>query len=373
MRFYPKPKGAIMTHKVYNFGAGPAMLPRPVMAQIKEEFLDYQQIGVSVIEMSHRSEEFAKIIREAKEDFRDLAGLPSSYEVIFLAGGARMVFSAICMNLLGRKPARKAQYVVSGTFSGIAYEDAKTYGDVSLLASSKEDGFCRLPRIDVASISQDSSYLHITSNNTIYGTRWHEYPDAGIVPLIVDATSDLLSREIDYSKCGMVYAGFQKNLGPSGMALVAIRKDLLGYAQKETPLLLNFETQVKNNSLTNTTNTFAIYVLGLMLKWLKKEGGVSVMEKRNAKKAKLLYDILDSKDFYKGYADPKHRSHMNVTFNLPNKDLEEAFIKEAAQKGLYALAGHRSVGGIRASIYNAMELSGVEALCDFMHAFEKRH
>lgn len=362
-----------MRKRVYNFGAGPATLPEPVMAQIQEEFLNYQGLGASVIEISHRSKEFTKIIEETSERFRRLTDLPQSYKLLYIAGGARMLFSSIPLNLMDRKPDAKAQYVVSGTFSGLAAKDAAKYGSVEILASGHEQEFRKLPEIDAAKIDSNASYLHITSNNTIYGTRWHKYPETGSTPLIIDATSDILGRVIDYSKYGAVYAGLQKNLGPSGMALMAIDEKLLGHARQETPLLLDFKVQADNNSLTNTTNTFAIYVVGLMLKWIEDEGGVATMEKRNAEKSKLLYDILDKSDYYKGYAHQDHRSHMNVTFNLPSPDAEGRFLEQAEKEGLYALKGHRNLGGIRASIYNAMTHEGVQSLTSFMEDFEARH
>jgi phosphoserine aminotransferase len=366
-------KEQIMAEKVYNFGAGPAMLPVPVMQKIRDEFLDYNGMGVSVIEISHRSKPFREILAEAKSLFRELAGVPDNYQILFMHGGARMQFSALPMNLAGRSQSKKCLYIESGNFAGLAIKDAAAYGDIRTVASSAGTNFDRLPIVNPAAIDQDAAYLHLTSNNTIFGTQWTDFPDAGNVPLIADQTSEVLSRSIDYSRFGMIYAGLQKNLGPSGMAAVIIRDDLLGYASKETPVLLNYETCAKNDSLTNTTNTFAIYAVKLVLEWIKGEGGLSVMEQCNRAKAARLYEQIDSSEFFRGFAQTDCRSMMNVTFNLPDADLEKRFLTEAEAAGLYGLPGHRIVGGVRASIYNPMPLSGVETLISFMQEFERNN
>lgn len=362
-----------MVNKVYNFGAGPAMLPEPVMQQIREEWLDYRGMGVSVIEISHRSKEFVAILEEAQALFRELAGLPENFRILFVHGGARMQFAAIPLNLAGRLPQRKCLYFETGNFAKLAAADARPYGQVEIVASSADSNYDRIPDYDPAVIDGTASYVHITGNNTIYGTRWNRFPDTGEVPLIADMTSEILSRRIDYSQFGVIYAGMQKNLGPSGMAMVVIREDLLGRASDQTPLLLNYTQAAADNSLTNTTNTFAIYVTKLVLEWQKQQGGVAVLEKRNEEKSARLYQVIDGSGFYRGVAQPAHRSIMNVSFKLASEELETRFLQEAGAAGLYALKGHRNVGGIRASIYNPMPLAGIEVLADFMVEFEKKN
>lgn len=362
-----------MSHRVYNFGAGPAMLPLPVMERIRDEFLDYHGLGASVIEISHRSKEFQAIQDQAKALLYELAGIPSDYRILFVHGGARMQFAALPLNLAGRSATRTCLYAETGNFSQLAIKDAQPFADVKVIASGAADGFRRLPTIAPVAIDQSAAYLHITSNNTVCGTRWHEFPETGTVPLIADQTSEILSRAIDFRRFGVVYAGLQKNLGPSGMAVVIIRKDLLGQTAAQTPLLLNYSQLDKDDSLTNTTNTFAVYVVKCMLEWLKEQGGVAAMERRNQEKAAVLYRALDGSGFYRGFADPSCRSIMNVTFHLPTPDLEKRFAQEALAAGLYALEGHRAVGGLRASIYNPMPLAGVEALVHFMTEFERNN
>lgn len=362
-----------MSHRVYNFGAGPAMLPLPVMERIRDEFLDYRGMGASVIEISHRSKEFQAIQDEAKALLYELADIPADYRILFVHGGARMQFAALPMNLAGRSATRTCLYAETGNFSQLAIKDAQPFADVKVIASGAADGFRRIPVLDPSAIDQAAAYLHITSNNTVCGTRWHEFPDTGTVPLIADQTSEILSRGIDFRRFGVVYAGLQKNLGPSGMAVVIIRKDLLGQAAAQTPLLLNYTQLDKDDSLTNTTNTFAVYVVKYMLEWLKEQGGVAAIERRNQEKAAVLYRVLDGSGFYRGFADPSCRSIMNVTFHLPTPELEKQFAKEALGAGLYALEGHRAVGGLRASIYNPMPMEGVETLACFMREFEKTH
>jgi phosphoserine aminotransferase len=362
-----------MSQQVYNFGAGPAMLPVPVMERIREEFLDFQGMGVSVIEVSHRAKQFEKVLLDAQESFRQLTNLPDNYKILFVHGGARMQFSALPMNLAGRSASKKCLYVETGNFAKLANKDAKGYGDIQVIASSADTKYDRLPSITPEMIDQDAAYLHITTNNTLYGSRYSQFPDAGNVPLIADQTSEILSRVVDYSKFGCIYAGLQKNLGPSGTAIVVIREDLLGHASAETPVLLNYEQCAKDNSLTNTANTFAIYVTGLVLEWLQEQGGIAAIEKINEQKAKTLYDLIDAGDYYRGVIQPEVRGTMNVSFNLASEELEAKFLKEAGEKGLYALKGHRSVGGIRASIYNAMPLAGVDTLASFMKEFESKN
>lgn len=362
-----------MTKRVYNFGAGPAMLPDEVMEKAREEFTDFRGMGASIIEISHRSSEFGEVLDQTDSLFRELAGLPDDYELLYVHGGAQMQFSAVPLNLLDLNPAHKAAYVETGNFAQLARKEAQRFGNVSVAASSEDTQFDRIPVLDTQALDPDNSYVHITSNNTIFGTRWNRFPDTGDIPLVADMTSELLSRELDYRRFGVIFAGLQKNLGPSGLAAVLIRRDLLGHALPHTPGLLDYSVYAKNHSMSNTANTFAIYMMGLVLQWLKDQGGVSVIEKRNAEKAQLLYDLIDSNDFYRGTAHPEHRSEMNVTFNLADSSLEKAFLDEALQHDLYALKGHRLVGGIRASIYNAMPMAGCRALADFMQDFARRH
>jgi len=359
--------------KVYNFGAGPAMLPEPVMQQIREEWLDFKGMGVSIIEISHRAKEFEQVLLKAQDDFRKLTGLPDNYKILFIHGGARMQFSALPLNLAGRSASKKCLYVETGNFAKLANKDAKPFCDVKVIASSAETNYDRIPEITPELVDQDAAYLHITSNNTIYGSRYNSFPETGDVPLIADQTSEILSRVIDYSKFGCVYAGLQKNLGPSGTAIVVIREDLLGQAAEQTPTLLDYTQADKDNSLTNTANTFAVYVTGLVLQWLLDQGGVAAIEQQNEAKAKVLYDLIDGTDYFRGVILPEFRGTMNVSFNLPTPELEAQFLKEAGTAGLYALKGHRSVGGIRASIYNAMPMAGVEKLADFMQNFQKKN
>lgn len=349
------------------------MLPIPVMEKIQSEWLDYQGMGVSVIEISHRSKEFADIINGAQALFRELTGLPDNYRVLFVHGGARMQFSVLPFNFAGRVPGRKCLYVETGNFARLAAKEAQAVCDVKTIASSAASRYDSIPEVPLDLIDQDAAYLHITGNNTIYGTRWTEFPETGQVPLIADMTSELLSRQIDYNKFGVVYAGLQKNLGPSGMAMVVVRDDLLGYADENTPTLLNYTQCDKDNSLTNTTNTFAVYVIKLVLEWLKEQGGVAAIEKINEEKAARLYRMIDSGDFYRGVARPEDRSIMNVSFCLPTEELDAKFLREAEAAGLYALKGHRNVGGVRASIYNPMPMAGVEKLIGFMRDFEKNN
>ena len=359
--------------RIYNFSPGPAMLPDAVMVRIKEEFLNYGGLGASVIEISHRAKDFVAIVDGATSLFRELAGLPADYSVLFVAGGGRMQFSAVPLNLIGRSPSRKALYVETGVFSANAIKDAAPYGDIRVLASSRDTGFDRIPAVDPAAVDQDAAYVHITTNNTVYGSRWNAFPDTGQAPLVGDSTSEILSRVIDYSRFGVIYAGLQKNLGPSGTALVVIRKDLLGQALPVTPLLLNYASVEKGNSLVNTPSTFNIYVTWLVLQWLKEQGGVAAIEAVNDAKAKLVYDVIDASSFYKGVVQPEHRSKMNITFHLPNQELLDQFLKGALKEGLYALKGYRDVGGVRASMYNAMPLEGAQTLAAYMKEFERKN
>lgn len=360
-----------MTKQVYNFGAGPAMLPVPVMQQIQEEFLDFQGMGVSLIEISHRSKEFEAVINRCDELIRELANLPENYKILYTHGGAQMQFSAVPLNLLNLKPANKAVYSVGGHWTKLAEKEAQRYGETIIIGDSSDTNFDRVPALSADLIPQDASYAYITSNNTIYGTRYQNLPDTGDVPLVIDMTSEIFSRVIDFSEVGIIFAGLQKNLGPSGMALVIVREDLIGHAMEITPSLMNYSTYEKFHSLANTNNTFAIYTMGLVLEWLKDQGGITALENINEQKAALLYDVIDSSDYFTGTAHFDHRSIMNITFTLPDEDSTAAFLKQAGENGLYALKGHRNVGGVRASIYNAMPLAGCEKLAEFMKEFER--
>ncbi|MBU3916147.1 3-phosphoserine/phosphohydroxythreonine transaminase, partial [bacterium] len=310
---------------------------------------------------------------ETDDLFREVVSLPDNYKILYVHGGAQMQFSAIPMNLINLKPANKALYYESGNFAKVAADEADKFGEIIRVASSADTDYDRIPEFKKEDLDQDASYVYITSNNTLYGTRWHTFPDTGDIPLVVDATSEILSRKMDYSKFGLLFAGAQKNLGPSGLAMVIIREDLLGHAPKDTPKLLNYQVYNEKHSLANTNNTFAIYVINLVLKWLKGVGGVEEIEKLNEKKAARLYEVLDTSDFYKGHAHPDHRSITNVTFNLPSQDLLNLFLKGTAAEGMTALKGHRAVGGARASIYNAMPMEGIETLVSFMKEFERKN
>jgi phosphoserine aminotransferase len=359
--------------RVYNFGAGPAMLPTEVMEKAQAEFLDYQGLGASVMEISHRSKEFDDIINRSDELLKELAGIPDNYKILYVHGGAQMQFSAVPLNIINRTPAQKASFVLTGNWAVKASKEAGRYGTSINVASSEDKNFNYIPEFDSSMLDPESSYLHIVSNNTLFGTRWHDFPDTGDVPLVADMTSEFLSRKLDINQFGVIFAGLQKNLGPAGLALVIIREDLLEHALPVTPGLLNYRVYAEQHSLANTNNTFAIYMMSLVLEWLKDQGGVEKMERQNEAKAKLIYDFIDSSDFYYGTAQADHRSIMNVTFNLAKEDLLGDFLMQAEAADLYALKGHRVVGGARASIYNAMPTAGCQALVDFMAEFESNN
>ena len=363
--------------RVFNFGAGPATLPLGAMEKAQREFLDYGGLGASVIEISHRSAEFNHIINATDALLTELANIPDNYRILYVHGGAQMQFAAVPMNLIARRPARRAAYIETGNFARLARKEAERYGEVTVAATSEGDDFNHIPSFDPDAVPADASYLHITANNTVYGTQWRSFPDSGDIPLVADMTSELLSRRLEIERFGVIYAGLQKNLGPSGLACVIIREDLLGGALPQTPSLLDYQVLMEQHSLANTINTFAVYMMKLVLEWLRDEGGVDAIEKRNEAKARLLYDVIDGSEFYHGTARKEHRSLMNVCFTLPDPEKDERllkkFIKEADAEGLYALKGHRNVGGVRASIYNAMPTAGCEALAGFMAEFEKRN
>ena len=360
-----------MSQRVYNFGAGPAMLPTEVLEEVQQEMLDYQGHGASIIEISHRATPFLEILEETEELFRRLSGLGSSHAMFFMHGGAQMQFSAVPLNLIARKKRQTAVYLITGKWGVLAEKEARKFGTTEIAVDGKSFDYRKIPAWQ-GTLDPETSYVHLTSNNTLYGTQWQKYPETGEVPLVSDSTSDILSRKVDYSRFGLVYAGLQKNLGPSGLALVLIRKDLLGLALPQTPKLLDYQLADEQRSLTNTTSVFSIYVTLKMLRWMEKQGGVAVMEQRNQEKSQLLYEVLDGSEFYHAVANPGDRSICNVTFHLPDDKKEKKFLEQSLKEGLYALKGHRDVGGIRASIYNSMPLEGVQALADFMRDFEGR-
>ncbi|MGO9018879.1 MAG: 3-phosphoserine/phosphohydroxythreonine transaminase [Syntrophobacteraceae bacterium] len=360
-----------MTQRVYNFNPGPAALPLVVLEQVKMEILDFQGSGMSVLEISHRSKSFQTVLESAVQRVRRLLGLDDNYEVLFIQGGASLQFSMVPMNLaVAGKP---VDYVHTGTWSARAIKEARTLGkEVRVVASSEEMEFTCIP--EKVPLNQDAAYLHITSNNTIRGTQWRSFPGSGAAPLISDMSSDIFSRRFDPRPFGLIYAGAQKNIGPAGVTLVIIRRDMLEIVPKELPTILKYTTYSENNSLYNTPPCFCIYVCELVLKWIEQTvGGLDRMEKINDEKAGILYDFIDSQDFYRGTARPDSRSRMNVTFLLPEAELEKGFLEGAVEAGLAGLKGHRSVGGFRASIYNAVTLEAVRALVDYMKHFAAKH
>jgi phosphoserine aminotransferase len=358
---------------VYNFNAGPAVLPAEVLREAQEELLDYRGIGMSILEISHRSKEYEAVNEEAQVNVRELLGLTDDYHVLFLQGGASMQFSMVPQNFLSA--GKTASYVLTGSWSEKALKEAQRIGETHVAASTREENYTRIPERHEIEVREDAVYVHITSNNTIFGTQWSSFPDFGDVPVVADMSSDILSRRIDTKAFALIYAGAQKNIGPAGVTLVVIRPDFLEKAQAaHLPTMLQYETHVKNRSLYNTPPVFAVYLMNLVLRWIKKNGGVEGMEKRNEEKAKILYDVIDgSGGFYRGHAVPASRSRMNVTFRLPTEELEKRFVAESEKQGLVGLKGHRSVGGLRASIYNAMTVEGCKALADFMQEFQRRH
>ena len=357
--------------RIYNFSAGPAVLPLPVLEEAQRDLIELPGVGMSILEISHRSKAFDEIIQGAEADIRALAGIPGDYEVLFLQGGASLQFSMVPMNLL--TPGSTADYIVTGVWSQKAVKEAKRVGTVNIAATTEAGNFTHVPQPADVTLTDNAAYVHVTSNNTIYGTQWRTLPDTGGRPLVNDASSDIFSQPIDVKRHGVIYAGAQKNLAPAGLTLVIIRKDLLDRSSASLPTMLNYKVHAENKSLYNTPPVFAIYVLRLVLKWLRANGGLEAMAEQNARKANLLYAEIDRTGFYRGHARPDSRSWMNVTFRLPNEDLEKAFVKESTGAGLDGLKGHRSVGGLRASIYNAFPEEGVKALVDFMREFERKN
>lgn len=357
-------------NRVYNFSAGPATLPLPVLEEAQRDLVALPNVGMSVMEISHRSKTFDEIVKTAEANFRALAGVPASYKVLFLQGGASLQFSMVPMNLLGEGV---ADYILTGDWSKKALKEAKRVGRTNVAATTEASAFKRIPAASDISLTPGAAYAHMTSNNTIFGTQWSDVPETGDVPLVCDASSDIFSKPIDVSKFGLVYAGAQKNLGPSGVTVVVIREDLLARSTDALPAMLNYKTMADAGSLYNTPPTFGIYILGLVLKWLVGLGGLSAIAAINQRKAGALYEELDRTDFWKPHAEPDSRSLMNVTFRLPSEDLEKLFVKEATAAGFDGLKGHRSVGGLRVSLYNAFPEAGVQALVEFMKQFEKKH
>ena len=356
--------------RIFNFSAGPAVLPEEVLARAGDEMLDWHGTGMCVMEMSHRGKEFMSIAAEAERDLRELLAIPQNYKVLFLQGGATLQFAQIPMNLLAGR--NKADYVVTGEWSKKAVKEAQAYCDVHIAASSEDKGFRYFPSQDSFQIRNDAAYLHYCSNETIGGVEAHWIPRSDI-PLVADASSHLLSRPLDVSKFGLIYAGAQKNIGPAGLTIVIVREDLTGKAAKGTPSVMDYRQQAAADSMLNTPATYAIYVAGLVFKWLKQLGGLAEIEKRNVAKAQLLYDYLDQSSFYTNSVERKDRSRMNVPFTLEAPGLDDAFLKGAEKLGMVQLKGHRSVGGMRASIYNAMPAEGVKQLVAYMKEFEATH
>ncbi|HOJ36688.1 MAG TPA: 3-phosphoserine/phosphohydroxythreonine transaminase [Ignavibacteriales bacterium] len=361
-----------MEKRIYNFSAGPAVLPEEVLLEAQKELYCLPGVGMSVLEISHRSKTFDKIHQGAEEGMRKLLGIPDNYSVLFLQGGATLQFSMVPLNLMTVN--KKADYIVTGVWSKKAVKEAKRVGVVNIAASTEEGGFKRIPKQEELKLDPEADYVHFTSNNTIYGTQWKTEPEVGNVPLVCDASSDFMHRKIDVSKYALIYAGAQKNLGPSGVTVVIIRKDLLERSSDELHTYLNYKIHAENNSLYNTPTVFGIYIINLVTKWLLNMGGLDEMYKRNVEKAQILYDCIDnSNGYYIGHADKDSRSLMNVTFNLRTPELEKKLIEEATAAGFDGLKGHRSVGGLRASIYNAFPKKGVEDLVAFMEDFRKRN
>ena len=361
----------MITTRIYNFSSGPAVLPLPVLEEVQRDLLALPGVGMSVLEISHRSNAFEDIIQRAEANLRRLAGVPDNYAVLFLQGGASLQFSMVPMNLL--TAGRTADYIITGSWTQKAATEATRVGKVNIAATTEADGFTRIPRQDELALTPGAAYVHITSNNTIEGTEWRTAPDVGDVPLVSDASSDIFSRPTKVGRYGLIYAGAQKNLGPAGATVVIIRKDLLERSSSDLHTMLSYKTQAENGSLYNTPPVFAIYIVGLVAGWIMAQGGLEAMARANECKAGKLYAEIDRSGFYRGTAQPASRSLMNVTFRLRSEELERRFVTEATAAGLDGLKGHRSVGGMRASIYNAFPEEGVDALIHFMREFERRN
>lgn len=357
-----------INNRAFNFSAGPSMLPLDVMEEIAKELTDYQGCGQSVMEMSHRSPEFEKIIGDAEKNLREIMNIPDNYKVLFLQGGGTLQFAMIPLNLL--RKSKKADYIVTGTWAQKAAAEAKKFGDIKITATSEDSNFTFIPQVEKEDFREDADYVHITFNNTIYGTNFPYIPETGGIPLVADMSSSILSEEIDVSKFGVIYAGAQKNIGPSGVTIVIIREDLIGFAAKEVPTYLDYKIHSENGSMYNTPPCFGIYVAGEVFKKIKKTGGVAAMERINREKAEKLYEYIEKSQIYSCPVEKKDRSLMNVVFVTGNVELDKKFTSEAKAYGLINLSGHRSIGGMRASIYNAMPMEGVDNLIEFMKKFE---
>ncbi len=358
-------------NRVFNFSAGPSMLPLPVLEKAASELVCYGDSGMSVMEMSHRSPVYEEIIADAEAKLRELMNIPDNYKVLFLQGGASTQFASVPLNLLNGSG--KADYLVSGQFSKKAYDEAQKYGDVRVVASSKDKNFTYIPQITKEDIRPDADYVHICFNNTIYGTKFNYIPDTGDIPLVADLSSCIISEPVDVSKFGVIYAGAQKNMAPAGLTVVIVREDLLGKSRPETPVMLDWKTMADNDSMYNTPPCYAIYMAKLVYEWILDMGGLDAMKAYNEKKCAILYDYLDSQDYYTAPVEKDYRSMMNVTFVTGDADLDKKFAKEADAAGIKNIKGHRSVGGMRASIYNAMPIEGVETLVAFMKAFAENN
>ncbi len=357
--------------RIYNFSAGPAMLPEPVLQRAREELLDWQGSGMSVMEMSHRGKEFVSIAERAQGTLREILAVPDNYRVLFLQGGATGQFAAVPLNLL--RGIGRAGYVDTGQWSRKAITEAERFCRVDVVVSARETGYSSIPPQSEWSLNPEAAYVHFTPNETIGGVEFHWVPDVGRVPLVADMSSTLLSRPVEVSRFGVIYAGAQKNIGPAGLAVVIVREDLVGHAAKDTPAILDYSIQAVADSMYNTPPTYAWYVAGLVFEWIREQGGLTCMGERNQRKAGKLYNAIDASGFYHNPVNRECRSWMNVPFTLPTPDLDETFLGEAREAGLVTLKGHRSVGGMRASIYNAMPEEGVDALVDFMGEFERRY
>ena len=362
---------ATTAKRIFNFSAGPAVLPLEVLEEVRDNLLSLPGVGMSVLEISHRSKAFDEIIEGAEADIRTLAGIPEGYHVLFLQGGASLQFSMAPMNILPQ--GASADYIVSGVWSQKAVKEAKRVGTVKIAGSTEAENFARVPRQNELTLDPNAAYVHYTTNNTIFGTEFHYVPEVGKVPLVADTSSDMFSGPIDVSKFALIYAGAQKNLAPAGLTLVIIREDMLKRTPASLATMLQYTVHAENKSLYNTPPVYAIYVMRLVLAWLIKKGGLAAVEKMNRRKADKLYAEIDRSGFYRAHAQADSRSRMNVTFRLPNEELEKTFVKESTAAGLDGLKGHRSVGGLRASIYNAFPEAGVDALVQFMQEFERKN
>lgn len=357
--------------RIYNFSAGPSMLPVPVLERAAAEMMNYQGSGMSVMEMSHRSKVFDKIFQDTKAKLIRLMQIPDDYQVLLLQGGASTQFSMVPLNLISATG--KADYAVTGNFSNIAYKEAQKYGEISLAASSEDRNHTYIPAQEQLQLDPEASYFYYCANNTVYGTEWQYVPETGSVPLVCDMSSDFLSRYVDVSKYGIIFGGAQKNMAPAGLTVAIVRKDLAGHELPFTPLMMNYQTMINKDSMYNTPPCWCIYILGLVLDWLEEQGGVPGMEKIKHGKAQMLYDTLDSSRLFTCAAEPGSRSDMNVTFRAATTELDAEFVAQSTAAGFSNLKGHRSVGGMRASIYNAMPVEGVEKLCDFIREFDRTH